>query len=275
MKLFPGLILAVMTMTSSAQSFTMMTYNIRLSLASDGPNAWDNRKENVAGQILFYEPDIFGIQEGLPEQVDYLDSALQEYNFIGVGRDDGARKGEFSAIYFKTDRLKLLQSGTFWLSPTPDKPSKGWDAAYPRVCTYGQFRDQESKEKFWVFNTHFDHVGDKARKEAAKLILKKIGSLNHEGLPVMLSGDLNLTPDQAAIRMLAAEMKDSRSASKAAPFGPMGTWNGFDFSSPLDRRIDYIFVSMDVKVNKYAVLTDSRDQKFYSDHLPVFVEVVF
>lgn len=275
MKQFFGLILAMVVMTSSAQSVTMMTYNIRLSLKSDGPNAWDNRKENVAGQILFYEPDIFGIQEGLPEQVDYLDSALQDYSFIGVGRDDGARKGEFSAIYFRTDKFKLLQSGTFWLSPTPDKPSKGWDAAYPRVCTYGQFQDQKSREKFWVFNTHFDHVGDKARKEAAKLILKKMGSLNHEGLPVILSGDLNLTPDQAPIQMLAAEMQDSRLASKMPPFGPVGTWNGFDFNSPLDRRIDYIFVSMDVKVNKYAVLTDSRDQKFYSDHLPVFVEVFF
>ena len=275
MKQFFGLILAMVVMTSSAQSVTMMTYNIRLSLKSDGPNAWDNRKENVAGQILFYEPDIFGIQEGLPEQVNYLDSALQDYSFIGVGRDDGARKGEFSAIYFRTDKFKLLQSGTFWLSPTPDKPSKGWDAAYPRVCTYGQFQDQKSREKFWVFNTHFDHVGDKARKEAAKLILKKMGSLNHEGLPVILSGDLNLTPDQAPIQMLAAEMQDSRLASKMAPFGPVGTWNGFDFNSPLDRRIDYIFVSMDVKVNKYAVLTDSRDQKFYSDHLPVFVEVFF
>ncbi|MEP4533470.1 MAG: endonuclease/exonuclease/phosphatase family protein [Cyclobacteriaceae bacterium] len=275
MKLFLGLILAMMAIRGSAQSITMMTYNIRLSLASDGPNAWDNRKENVAGQIQFYEPDIFGIQEGLPEQVDYLDSALQDYNFIGVGRDDGERKGEFSAIYFKSEKFKLLQSGTFWLSPTPDKPSKGWDAAYPRVCTYGQFQNLKSKEKFWVFNTHFDHVGDKARKESARLILKKIGNLNHEGLPVILSGDLNLTPDQAPIQMLAAEMKDSCLACKTAPFGPEGTWNGFDFKSPLDRRIDYIFVSMDVKVNKYAVLTDSQNQNFLSDHLPVFVELFF
>ncbi|MEP0365349.1 MAG: endonuclease/exonuclease/phosphatase family protein [Cyclobacteriaceae bacterium] len=275
MKLFLGLILAMMAIRGSAQSITMMTYNIRLSLASDGPNAWDNRKENVAGQIQFYESDIFGIQEGLPEQVDYLDSALQDYNFIGAGRDDGERKGEFSAIYFKSEKFKLLQSGTFWLSPTPDKPSKGWDAAYPRVCTYGQFQNLKSKEKFWVFNTHFDHVGDKARKESARLILKKIGNLNHEGLPVILSGDLNLTPDQAPIQALAAEMKDSRLASKTAPFGPEGTWNGFDFNSPLDRRIDYIFVSMDVKVNKYAVLTDSQDQNFLSDHLPVFVEIFF
>ncbi|MFT6865942.1 MAG: endonuclease/exonuclease/phosphatase family metal-dependent hydrolase [Cyclobacteriaceae bacterium] len=259
----------------SSQSYKIVTYNIRLSLASDSANAWENRKDNVASMLQFYEPDIFGIQEGLPEQVDYLDENLKSYAYLGVGRDDGARKGEFSAIYFNENRVKLIEGHTFWLSLTPDYPSKGWDAALPRICTYGLFEDVNTENQFWVFNTHFDHIGETARLESVKLILHKMAKINEKKLPAILMGDLNLTPDQEPIKELFRNMNDSRTASKTTPYGPIGTWNGFNFNATLDRRIDYIAVNEKITVNKYAVLTDSANQNYLSDHLPVFVEVFF
>lgn len=268
-------ILWICSLLGFSQSYKVMTYNIRLSLESDGPNAWEKRKENVAAMLQFHQPDIFGIQEGLPEQVDFLDQNLSNYTYIGVGRDDGARKGEFSAIYYDSVRFELIRTETFWLSPTPDYPSKGWDAALPRICTYGLIEEISSKRQFLVFNTHFDHVGEKARLESVKLILNKMVRINEKNLPIILTGDLNLTPDEEPIKELFRNMNDSRAVSKADPYGPFGTWNGFDFNATLDRRIDYIAVNDKITVKKYAVLTDSANQNYLSDHLPVFVELFF
>ena len=146
----------------------------------------------------------------------------------------------------------------------------------PRICTYVLLEDKITEDRFWVFNTHFDHVGKIARKNAVTLILNKIDEFNTDGLPVILMGDLNLTPETEPIRNLFNSMNDSRVITKDPPFGPVGTWNGFDYKSELSRRIDYIAVSRgNVQVNKYAVLSESRDHKFYSDHLPVYVEVIF
>ncbi|XOV92813.1 MAG: endonuclease/exonuclease/phosphatase family protein [Bacteroidota bacterium] len=258
-----------------AQTFTFMTYNIRYANPDDGINFWDNRKEELAAQISFYEPDILGIQEGLPEQVDYLDAQLKEYTYFGVGRDDGKRKGEFSAIYFKDEKFTALKKQTFWLSPTPEKPSKGWDAALPRICTSMLFEVKaDPKQKFWVFNTHFDHRGKEARLQAVDVILNKIKELNTDDYPVIVMGDLNLTPDTAPIKKLFESMNDSRAISDLV-FGPHGTSGGFETKKEYPNRIDYIVVSDGVKVSKYAVLTDNRDLRNYSDHLPVFVEATF
>lgn len=263
-------------MVLQAQNYTFITYNIRYANPADGLNAWDNRKENVVGQIMFHEPDVFGIQEGLYGQVAYLDEELTGYSYYGVGRDDGDRAGEFSAFYFRDDRLSLKQKGTFWLSETPDMPSKGWDAALPRICSYGLLEDKGSKQRFWVFNAHFDHVGKQARTHSMILILDKIKELNQQDYPVILMGDFNLTPDSEPVRYMTRHMKDTREASENPPFGPLGTWNAFDFTTPVTKRIDYIAVSKeDVAVKKYAVLSDSDSLRYYSDHLPVFAEVVF
>ncbi len=241
----------------------------------DGENAWPNRKENFVNQVLFYSPDVMGIQEGLEHQVEYLDTHLKTYKYVGVGRSDVKEKGvgEYSAIFYNTDKFKELKSGTFWLSETPDKPSRGWDASLNRICTYILVKNKKSGEKFWVFNTHFDHRGVEARKNSASLIVQKINSINREKLPVFLMGDLNLQPKEAPIQYLAEQLNDSKEISQLTPFGPDGTYNGFKVCENLNRRIDYIFTSKkNITVKKYAVLANIDDVKYPSDHLPVFIE---
>ena len=167
----------------------VMSYNIRLNVESDGENKWDFRKDRVANLINYYEPDFIGGQEVTHGQLIDLTDRLPNYSFIGVGRDDGKEKGEYSCIFYKKEKYKLLQQSTFWLSPTPDSISKGWDAAIVRVCTYGLFKDIKTKKQFWVFNTHFDHIGKEARLESSKLIVEQIKRLNTKNYPVILSGD--------------------------------------------------------------------------------------
>ncbi len=253
-----------------------MTYNIRLDVASDNENAWPNRKEYFASQLAFYEPDIFGIQEALPHQVTELAGLLPKYDYVGIGRD-GIGKGESSNIFFKKDRFKVLQENTFWLSETPDKISKGWDAALNRVCTYALLKDDKSKKVFWVFNTHLDHVGELARTNSIELILSRIKALNTKGYPVFFMGDFNSEPTEDRIISLKTEMNDSHDVSDEKPFGPSGTFNGFRHNEAVTKRIDYIFLSKghSLKVRKYAILSDSKDLRYPSDHLPVYIELKF
>lgn len=259
-----------------SQPLNLMTYNIRLELKSDGENQWDNRKAVMAGQIKFYAPDILGIQEAMPSQVNYLDSSLTGYKHIGVARE-GEGKGEASSIFYNSNRLAVLQQHTFWLSQTPDSISKGWDAAYLRVCTYGLFKDKHTKKQFWVFNTHLDNTGSVAREKSVELILQKIKQVNTKNLPVFFTGDFNAMPDNGVIVNLKKEMNDARDIALEKPFGPSGTFNGFEFNKPVTMLIDYIFISKAAKVAvvKYAVLSDSYDLKYPSDHLPVFVQLNF
>jgi endonuclease/exonuclease/phosphatase family metal-dependent hydrolase len=277
MHIYTGLLsLLLIVTTAFGQPLRLMTYNIRLELKSDGDNQWDNRKAVMAGQVQFYSPDILGIQEAMPSQVNYLDSSLTGYKHIGIARE-GEGKGEASSIFYNTSRLVLLEQNTFWLSQTPDTISKGWDASYLRVCTYGLFKDKQTKKKFWVFNTHLDNTGVTAREKSVELILQKIKQVNKKNLPVLFMGDFNATPDASVILHLKKEMDDARTVSEEKPFGPSGTFNGFEFNKPVTLLIDYIFVSKTpaVSVNKYAVLSDSYNLKYPSDHLPVFVQINF
>ncbi|WP_405330330.1 endonuclease/exonuclease/phosphatase family protein [Leeuwenhoekiella sp. LLG6367-2.1] len=255
-----------------AQELGLMSYNIRLATESDAENAWSKRKEFLKNQVLFYAPDVMGIQEALPEQMQYLNDNLKDYKSLGVGRE-GENKGEFSALFYNAAKLDVLKSDTFWLSETPDTISTGWDAALPRICTYALFQDKSSNEKFYVFNTHFDHVGVEARKKASELILAKMNELNTENVDVFLTGDLNLEPDSAPITVLKSDLFDTYDIAPMGPFGPSGTYNGFNFDEPVTRRIDYIFQG---KLNtnlvlKHAVLSDSKNLRYASDHLPVYV----
>jgi endonuclease/exonuclease/phosphatase family metal-dependent hydrolase len=224
----------------------------------------------------FYEPDIFGIQEALPNQVEDIANALPKYNHIGIARD-GIGKGESSNIFFKSDRFKVLQENTFWLSETPNKISKGWDAALNRVCTYALLKDDITKQTFWVFNTHLDHQGELARTNSILLILSKIKELNTNNYPVFLMGDFNSEPKEGRIINLKKEMNDSREISEEKPFGPSGTFNSFKQNEAVTILIDYIFLSKEnpFKVTKYGVLSDSKDLKYPSDHLPVYVELKY
>ncbi|MFV8326190.1 endonuclease/exonuclease/phosphatase family protein [Flavobacterium sp. ZS1P14] len=270
------LLLLLFSIFMNAQRLKIVTYNIRLDLASDGENAWSKRKDYFAGQLQFYEPDIFGVQEATPVQVTDISTLLPQYASIGIARD-GIGKGEASNIYFKKDRLAVIESSTFWLSETPDMISKGWDAAYNRVCTYGLFKDLKTRKKFWVFNTHLDHVGETAKTKGLQLILSKIKQLNSKNYPVVFMGDLNSEPETNRIIEIKKVMNDSREISAQPPFGPSGTFNAFRHDLPVTRLIDYIFLSKDsaIKVTKYAVLSDSKDLKYPSDHLPVYIEINF
>lgn len=272
-KIVLSLCLIVALGKATAQTTRVMTYNLRLDTDSDGENRWNARKALLANQVLFYEPDFMGVQEALPQQMHYLDSTLTAYDYIGVGRDDGKNKGEHSAIFYNKEKFKLLQQSTFWLSQTPDKPSLGWDAACNRVCTYGLFENVKTKQKFWLFNTHFDHIGTVARMESAKMILEKIKTVNKQNLPFVLTGDFNLTEDNESIKRIVTELDDSKKVAKLV-HGPDGTWNAFDFCTAVKDRIDYIFVpKKGVTVTKYAVLSDNKNGRYLSDHLSVLADI--
>lgn len=259
----------------SAQPLTALTYNIRYATESDGADAWSKRRDFLAAQLRFHKPDVFGVQEALKPQLDYLLEQLPGYTCVGVGRDDGREGGEYSALFYRTDRFRALESGTFWLSETPDKPSKAWDAALPRICTWALLEDTASGQKLRVFNTHFDHIGQVARQNSAALILKKTTEMNSGGEPVIVMGDLNSEPGAGPVALLSESLRDAHDHSLEPPFGPEGTFNGFKFHEPVSRRIDYIFVSPTLRVLQYAVLSDSRDCHYPSDHLPVLARMVF
>ena len=276
MKKILNLIIVALTVLTSAngQNVSIMTYNIRYNNVNDGVNRWDQRKDVLLGQIIFFSPDVFGIQEGLEDQVAYLNDNLKDYDYEGVGRADVKEKGkgEFSAVFYNSKKFKKLKGGTFWLSETPDKPSRGWDASLNRICTYVLLKDKKTHKQFWVFNTHFDHKGEKARSESAKLIIKKIAELNWDDSPVFLTGDFNLRPDSEPIKFLSEKMHDSRKVTKLAPYGPVGTYNGFKVCENPEIRIDYIFTSPDnIDVLKYGVLAEVQDIRYPSDHFPVLV----
>ena len=256
-----------------AQELSVMTYNIKLDYPKEGENSWTNRKPFFINLLKFHEPDIFGVQEAMPNQMKDMDSLLPNYGFVGVGRDDGNNEGEYSAIFYNMNKFEVVESSTFWLSETPDKVSMGWDAVCNRICTYALFENKTNKQKFWMFNTHFDHVGVEARKNSALLIIKKIQEINTEKLPVILTGDFNMEEDHESIQFIKQHLQDSKAISKSPPFGPEGTFNNFEFEKPVTRRIDFIFVSSEITVSKYAVLSDNEDCKYPSDHLPVFVKL--
>jgi endonuclease/exonuclease/phosphatase family metal-dependent hydrolase len=258
-----------------AQSIKVLTYNLRLDLTSDGDDDWAHRREFLLSQLQFYAPDIFGTQEGLPHQIQFLQKSLPNYGSESVGRE-GQGKGESTAIFYNKAKFALQQTHTFWLSPTPDTVSMGWDAACLRVCTAVLLKNKAAKRQFWVFNTHLDHIGETARQNSIDLILRKIRDFNPQHLPVIFMGDLNSTPDMPVIAKVKKELTDSREISEATPFGPSGTFNGFKFNESVTKLIDYVFVSKTpgLRVLKYAVLSDSKNLHYPSDHLPVLVEMV-
>ncbi|MBN2807502.1 MAG: endonuclease/exonuclease/phosphatase family protein [Prolixibacteraceae bacterium] len=275
MKIFLSiLIVLIMMHTAESQTIRVMSYNIRLDLESDGPNQWDERKIAMAELFSYYRPAVAGIQEAQYHQLNWLKQETA-YLSIGVGRDDGQTAGEFSAILYDSTLFRVSLSNTIWLSESGETGSKGWDAAYPRICTYGLFEYRPSQQKIWIFNTHFDHMGHQARLESASLILETINRVNSEKLPVILMGDFNLTPDTNPIGLLKTSLNDAFACTEKPHYGPEGTFTGFDpLKIPVD-RIDYIFVQH-VKVKSIRHIDDRRDDLFFvSDHLPVLCELAF
>ena len=254
------LLLMGLSLPMSAQML-VGSYNIRLKVSSDSVNgnAWQKRCQVICDQVNFMSPDIFGAQEVLNVQLNDMLVRLDGYECIGVGRDDGKTAGEYAAIFYKTDRLRLLDYGNFWLSETPDRPGLGWDAACVRVCTWGRFAGQTATddEAFYFFNLHMDHVGVVARREGAKLIVRKIREIA-QGAPVIVTGDFNVDQKDEIYSIFTESglLKDSYLATRLR-FAENGTFNSFDTELYTDSRIDHIFVSPDTEVEAYGVLTNS------------------
>ena len=265
----------------SAQRLYVGTYNIRHNNPNDEKegNAWAQRCPQLCDFINFEQPEIFGTQEVLVDQLHDLMKGLDSYGYIGVGRDDGKEKGEYAAIFYKKNQLSLLDSGNFWLSPTPERASLGWDAACIRICTWGKFQDKVSGKQFYFFNTHMDHVGTVARRESARLILKRINQLS-KGLPTILTGDFNVDQTDEIYQIFSNSGVLRDCYTKALQrMTPTGTWNDFMQDSRSNSRIDHIFVSSDFKVPHYAIFTNSywlgKSRRNISDHYPVMVKLIF
>jgi endonuclease/exonuclease/phosphatase family metal-dependent hydrolase len=258
----------------------VMTFNIRYDNPGDGVNAWPNRKDWVASLIRYHGADVIGVQEALLHQLTDLDARLPGFARVGVGRADGKSKGEFSAILYRTDRLTVKDSGTFWLSPTPEMAgSKGWDTAIERVATWAHFADRRTGCEWLQLNTHYDHIGEVARQESSRLIRRRLLTLA-KGKPVIVTGDLNTEPTHAPYRILTTEplqdavapLADAFVISRTGNYGPTATWNAFK-AIEANRRIDYILVSSPIVVEQHAILPDMWDGRFPSDHLPVIAAI--
>lgn len=252
-----------------------MTYNIRLDTEADGANAWPHRREQVYALIRFYAPDLIGMQEVKLHQRDQLAANMPDYAFLGVGRDDGAEGGEFSPLAYRRDRFDLVETGAFWLSPTPLQPSIGWDAAFPRLVTWARLRLRNGDGQVLALSTHWDHVGLTARANSATLIRAWLGEHRRTCESVVLMGDLNAPPDEGSVQLLVASggLRDARSLSANPPFGPLGTFNGFDVAREEPAPIDYVLVSEGVLVTRYGVITQQQGGRLPSDHYPVLADM--
>jgi endonuclease/exonuclease/phosphatase family metal-dependent hydrolase len=267
-----GLVFVILlkTSVSYAQEIKLITYNIRLDAAADGVNQWDKRKHKVFELIKSQAPDVLCIQEGLPNQVQDLAKKFSHYFYVGVGREDGINKGEYSAIFFLKKKFKLITSQTFWLSPTPTVPgSLGWDAAITRICTYAKVMYLPSQKEVFVFNTHFDHMGETARVESAKLILQKMQELAAES-PQILCGDFNSEPTGGAYRIIArSEAPKLTESTTQMPLSNKCTFTGFAINGGICKQIDYVYYNEKFELKQNQIITQNDGQYYPSDHLPV------
>jgi endonuclease/exonuclease/phosphatase family metal-dependent hydrolase len=248
-----------------------MTYNIRMETEQDGPDQWKFRKEALVQKVKEVHPDFLGIQEGLKQQVSYMDENLKGYQYIGVGRDDGIEGGEFSALFYNAQKWKPIFERTFWLSQTPEKVSMGWDAVCNRVCTFGCFYNTQG-DTLAVFNTHFDHIGIQARKESIRLISDSIQAYSDD-YPALLMGDFNFTPSDSNYQMIVTKMNDSRKVAETIVEPHPGTFNGFALDEDYSRRIDYIFTNKEgVEILSYASPNWRINLRHVSDHYPVIIQ---
>ncbi len=257
------------------QTFNVGSYNLRYDNPDDAANNWTNRYKHIASIIQLYGFDIFGTQEGLSNQLKDLQGQLKDYKHFGLAREDGKEKGEHSAIFYNTNRFKLLDHGDFWLSDTPDKPSFGWDAACIRICTWGKFKDLSTGKIFFMFNAHFDHKGLVARVKSSDLMLQKIKKIAGNNCAIF-TGDLNFDETDSSFKQIN-ESGIVRSCFDIADFvyQPNSSFNDFGQDITPVSRIDHIFVTKDFKVKKAAILTNTYMGKYPSDHFPVMAVVEF
>ena len=285
-------LLFLLTLTAAVscntpQELAVMTLNMRYDNPEDGMNNWHFRRERIAGLIRSETVDLLGTQEVLANQFDDLQALLPGYRAVGVGREDGARAGEFNAVFFRSDRFELLDSGHFWLAEDPSRPNKGWDAKYVRICCWGRFLDRETRERFWFFTLHTDHKGERAQVESCRLVLDKIRTMCR-GERAVLTGDFNVgeTSESYAVLRDSGLLSDTYDLAEIK-YAWTGTENGFDPDRKTFRHIDYVFVTPGFRVLRYGILTDTyRSEepvgsakpfraRTPSDHFPVLVELAF
>ncbi len=273
----------------TTRQLTVASYNLRYDNPSDSlnGNGWDARYPVIAQIIQFNDFDVVGTQEGFAHQLEDLKGALSGYEYFGVGRDDGKHAGEHSAIFYRTDKLEVLNKGDFWLSETPDVPSKGWDAVLPRICSWGHFRYKDTGFEFLFFNLHMDHIGVQARVESVLLVQEKMKEFGPE-LPAILTGDFNVDQFHDSYQAFVGNgvWRDAHDVADVT-YAPTGTTNTFNPNHFTESRIDHVFVSPAFHVKRYGVLTDTYrrevenkdgdsskktyEAKVPSDHFPVKV----
>lgn len=254
-----------------AAEITVISYNIRVGGANDGTNSWQYRYPASPMMIQDQKPDIFGLQEALDYQQGYLEEILKDYKCVGVGREDGKHKGEHMSIFWNKKRIKMVKWGTYWLSETPEKPTKGWDADCIRTATWTLMKDKQSGKMFYYVNTHLDHVGWEARKNGLALIVERIGQMNKEGYPMILTGDFNMTIDRPEFDDLKKIMDNAREV--AFQTDHKGTYNGWGKSSSV---IDYIWFKGFSSCTEFQTITKPYfERAFISDHFPVKATLVF
>lgn len=257
-------------MGGRASEIRVMTFNIRLSPneSFDGDNCWNNRRAAAVRMIRETQPDLFGIQEGIIHQVNYLEENLPGYGRYGVCRDDGLERGEANAIFWRKDRFEMKQCNTYWLSETPDSVSLGWDGACRRIVTWAQLYDKAAKRDVWFFNTHFDHVGEVARREAGKLIVERMKAVVPEGDPIFLTGDFNANWDNPILEPVREMLQECReTASETDNRNTFNNWGKVPFEGE-NEIIDHIFYR-GATAQRYSVLTGDYGAPFVSDHWPV------
>lgn len=273
-KFFSGIFLLLFTWSCKKEPFkwtseydiSVMSFNIRYDTEEDGVHKWSNRKEAIIKMWQATSPSIVGIQEGLQHQVDFLDKNLPAYEYVGVGRDDGHNAGEYAAIYYRSDDFQLLESNTFWLSETPDVPSRGWDANNIRIATWAHFKDLQHDRTFYVFNTHFDHKGAKARLESAKLLVEKAKEIvPDDNIPVFLIGDFNAWISNDLFEPINNEYLDARRfaahTDHKKSFNLWGKWYA-------NWSVDYIFYKH-AEALAFRTVIENYDVPYISDHYPV------
>jgi endonuclease/exonuclease/phosphatase family metal-dependent hydrolase len=261
----------------SPATLRAMTFNLRYDNPGDGENAWPARKLKAASMFRFHSADVVGVQEALVGQMADLRSALPEYRDFGFGRDDGKEKGELSAIFYRADRFELLDGATFWLSPTPEAVgSRGWDAALPRIATWVRLRDRQAAREIVVLNTHFDHRGEAARRESARLLAARLEAIAGDRLAIVL-GDFNCDAASEPYGVLTGlgGLQDSARLSETPHHGPTFSFQGFDFSTRTGPTIDFVFLRNrgTTCVRLHGTLADHWDGRYPSDHFPVLAEL--
>ena len=255
-----------------SEGLKVMSYNIRYGLAEDGTNSWKYRCPATIEMLEEQCPDVFGVQEAYDFQIEFINEFARNYKSVGVGRIDGKKDGEQTAIFWNKKTVSMLKWGNFWLSDTPEKPSMGWDAACTRTATWALMKDKKTGRKFYFVNTHLDHVGKEARKNGLKLIVDRIAEINPEGYPMVLTGDFNMRPDDSSMVEIDKIMKSARKVADKTD--NLGTFNGW--GRVHDNVIDYIYVSGFSDVPEYQTITKKyAERPFISDHYPIMSVLIF